>query len=146
MLVPTAAALESFIADLTADTTWLGGASVGLYQTQITPTDQTVLADLTEANYDGYARKVSHTWSPTFVDPNGLYSKQAQTLVFQPTGDDTMNTIYGLFVTGDDSTALLAVEPFDSPIPLTGTLSNITITLRVGADATGKWGFSVVAA
>jgi len=145
MLVPTAAALEAWIGDLTDDTTWLGSASVGLYQTLVTPTDQTVLADLTEANYDGYARQASHTWGDVFIDPNGLYSEQAQQLVFSPTGSDTMNTIYGLFVVGSDSAALLAVEPFDSPVPLTGPLSNLTITLRVGADRTGKWGFSVVA-
>lgn len=145
MLVPTAAALEAWIADMTADSTWLGGCSVGLYVNVITPSDGTLLSNLVEANYDGYARKVSHTWGTVFKDPNGLYSQQAQQLVFQPTGSSTMNTCQGLFVTGSDSTKLLGVEPFNAPIPLTGPLTNITITLRVGNDAAGKWGFSVIA-
>jgi hypothetical protein len=145
MLVPTIGALEAWIADLGADTTWLGSASVGLYTNAVAPTLNTTLANLNEANYDGYARQAAHTFSSVFIDGNGLVTIEAESSIFSPTDTVTANTIYGLFLTGHDSTKLLAVEPFDTPIPLVGPLSSITIIPRVGLQPTAPWGFSVVA-
>ena len=127
-----------------SDTTWLGSASVGLIAAPFTPTVNSKVSDFTEANYTGYARQAAGVSSVPFVDPNLIMTVEGPALRFQPTDTITINSIYGLFLTGHDSTALLGVEMFDAPIPLPNPLAALTIVTRVGLQTTANFGFSLV--
>lgn len=150
MLVPTRDFLTSALTTLgaagAADVIDLGSCSVALVKAAIVPDVDTVWGDLTEADYDGYARKAFGTAEAPFVGEGGLTLSQGSLLEFRPTGDDTPNTIYAsALVIGDVSaTTLYGVEVFDSPIPLTGPGTLVTIIPRVGLDPAANWGMSLI--
>lgn len=102
----------------------LGTSKAILFTNPITPSGTTVLADLTEATFTGYAAVATGTWKPSGIDPDGNLSVQAPTLQFMATDTDVQETVYGAAITNTGKTELFAVEVFDQPIPMGVNLLN----------------------
>jgi hypothetical protein len=124
----------------------LGSASVALIAAPFTFTPAQVnFNGLTEANFDGYARKAASFGGTPFIDENGVYTVQGSALVFQPSDTVTANSIYGYVLTGSNSVTVQGGEVFNSPISLTGPATALTVVPRCGVPVNGGLGFAVVA-
>lgn len=84
------------------------------------PTPAMLLANITEANYDGYARQPL-VWFPTFLDAAGPQDLAAQNLHFAPNDALVPNTITGAFiVTAASGGQLYLAAMFAVPVALPG--------------------------
>lgn len=124
MWTPSRTLLNSAMALLGGDTvpagTTLDGAFLGLLKDPISyniDSDDSVVTN-GEANYEGYARQAISAWTGPNTGQGGFSLLSDGAHVFAPTGDDTVNTIFGQFLIGSDSTTVLAVEMYDGAIPL----------------------------
>ena len=119
----------------------LGTAHVGLFQAP-TPAFNInrVLADITEATFDGYARKPV-VWGNQSVDPAGRQSVHGGGLLFSPTGAVTPNTLTGIFL-ADALVAgiLLALAYFAEGVAFDGIEDDLTIVPVFAVPLVGNWG------
>jgi len=107
---------------------------VHLYQNNYTPVDSTVLGDLTEATFSGYAAAAVTLGTPTEVS-NKAKTVGTAAQVFTHNGGGTANTIYGYYVK-DLSTGNLAwVERFGSSQIMTNNGDQISITIQLTCDS-----------
>lgn len=80
-----------------------------LYKNDYTPTDATVIADLTEADFTGYARIDLDGWTAAFLNAANIAEMRETLRTFTATGGATANTIYGYFIL-DAGGNLMAVQ------------------------------------
>jgi hypothetical protein len=125
--------------------TTMGNASVGLMRAPLSPSVNTVLADITEANFDGYVRKAAGFNGSAHIGPGNLTIVQGSTLVFVPDDTTTVNTIYGQFLVDGSASVLLGVEMFDQEYPLPTPAYQLTIVERFGLTPGTTYGASLVA-
>lgn len=95
----------------------------------------TVLTDLAEATFDGYAAVSPVVWLSTYQLATGAYVLQSQITQFLATGNVVLNTLYGWWIeTSADSGKLLVAELFPAPIGEFGLgfSLNLTVPLQVG--------------
>jgi len=88
--------LRNTLSKLTA--AWEGKYRVGLYQNDYTPHLTTVLANIVECTFSGYAgRLLTYSWSaPAMV---GIYARSvAHDLLWTHNGGPVENFVYGYFV------------------------------------------------
>lgn len=91
---------------------------IKLFQNNFTPSPTSVLADFTEATFDGYApvTVLAAAYPPSRTMPDGstlaLFSSVAD---FEDSGNVTPNTIYGAYITDTAGTFLLLSVRFDTP-------------------------------
>lgn len=98
-----------------------------LFQNDLVPDCDTVLADLTEADFTGYAEIVllNDLDPQTCVGmiqgphtlPDGSFALYIDEQVFTASGTALPNTVYGAYVTDDDG-LLVAVKRFAEPGPV----------------------------
>lgn len=133
-LYPNTAAL--FLADTMR--TALVGAELALFKGIAAPlAPSIVLGDLTEADFDNYARITIAAWLPSYLDPAGGASFQSGTQQFDfVPGLGTTNNVLGFYVlnAGGD---LILVGEFDAPIAMNalGDSIPLNVTLNYGATA-----------
>lgn len=101
----------------------LHGVKVGLYTNPLSPTDQTVLADLTEPTYPGYAQKAVTPWTVAFVGGNGLPQVDGGDYLFQMDDSTVPTLVQGFFlvqpaVTGPPAVPAYLVEVFPFAVPV----------------------------
>jgi hypothetical protein len=101
----------------------------------------TVLADITEANYDGYARQLV-TWYPPFISAAGPYLLAAHSQAFTPTDSTVPNTITGCFLASaaTGGVYLCGTSILPTPIPLTGPQSTILVDCEISLPFTPTYG------
>lgn len=130
-----------------ADSLTMGSWSIGLAKAAITPSVNTVLADITEADYTGYARLALGTMQAPFTDPAGLSLTESALKTFRPGSDTVPNTIYAgiLLGSGAASQTLYGVEVLDAPVNLVDTHSLLSYVVRVGLPPIANYGISIVA-
>jgi hypothetical protein len=148
VFTPTRAFLEGMLnaegsGTFTAHTK-LNGAFLGLYTNLVQPSVNTVLADLHQATFTGYAL-AALTWNVPFTGEGTLSLIEANKVDWRASDTVTPNNIMGHFIVGDDSVTLLLVEPFPGPIPLPSADYLIADVARVGLDPTANFGMSIVA-
>lgn len=80
--------------------TWLAAAEVHLFQNNIVVEPTTLLTDLVEADYDGYAAVAIGTVPTLYLGADNNYVAQYAHIAFQPTGSVVSNTVYGYWVEG----------------------------------------------
>jgi hypothetical protein len=120
----------------------LYGSFLGLY---IAPTPvltpANVLADITPANYTGYARQAL-AWNPPFINQAGLQDVQSGSLFFAPTDAVTPNTITGCFIASAVTAGiLLASAPFPAPgVALAGPTNALSLLIDALLDFGANWG------
>lgn len=90
-------------------------SNVHLYKNNIQPTNQTVLGDFVEADYDGYASESLTAWGATFLNGDGNAESVAPNITFTCTGDTTPNIVYGYYITDAADAVLLMSGKFDAP-------------------------------
>lgn len=153
MLIPTDFLLEQLLGFVSVTQAGAGqsiifAAKFGLIMAPIAPTNDTALADLTIATFDGYAATpapVAIVWSGVFEDVGGLVTIRGNDQHWQPTGNVTHNTIYGQYLVDTTNAFLLGVEIFNNPIDLVDLGVGFDSRIALSFDPAGKWGFGVVA-
>lgn len=108
------------MADILAGATQpLFEVTVKLIKVAFTPGDTVVIADLTEADYTGYAAQVAAEVGVAWDDNAGNAVISYEGLHFQPTGSAITNTIYGWVatpgITIGGGTPIVAMGLFDPP-------------------------------
>lgn len=94
----------------------LNANKLKLYKNPLTLTPAIVLADLVEADFDGYAAVSPVVWSAPFRDVDGSALVLGGDAPFICTGDTISNSIYGYYLTNTGSTVLIAVYAFAAPV------------------------------
>ena len=98
----------------------LVAAVLKLFKNDVIPAPSTVLADLEECDFSGYAEVDPVEWQAVFLDPQ-LGGASFQTFnQWNFDGADvtpTTNTVYGYWIESVAGT-LLAVGTFENPIPM----------------------------
>ncbi len=93
-----------------------------LYKNDVTPTEATVLADLTESDFTGYAGIGPIVEPSSIVDGAHQMISEGNTLTWTCTADlVTAQQAFGLYVTWVDDTSttrLLRADRFTSPITI----------------------------
>jgi len=101
------------------------GTSIGLFTNLITIADDTVLADLTEATFPGYAQvpAITVTWPDPAINVDGEAESDGPTIVWEcTTSPGSPETIRGIFVQIVDNTAtpaLFSAYVFPDPVVIT---------------------------
>jgi len=113
------------VASIIADT---GDFKAMLFSNSITPSKNTVKADLVEANFTGYARK-SSTPSSAFRDATGAWRIQGGDAVWLCNGTgNTPQTIYGIAYL-DSGNVVTALGLLDAPQTIGGPGDGLSVDL-----------------
>lgn len=102
-------------------------AIIRLFKNDITPDEDTVLADLTEADFDGYAESGAVTWGEVHNGNDGSVEMQAGSQEFHCTGGTTPNEIFGYMIVDSGGTTLLAAHRFDESELMSADDDNVTL-------------------
>jgi hypothetical protein len=96
----------------------LATCSVALFTSSVAPGPDTVLADLQEATFGGYARSSAISWTAPYSQPDGSWAVSGDTKKFQMTTIGTSETIsmYGVLSGTGTATALQTCEVIDNPV------------------------------
>lgn len=112
----------------------LSSMKLRLFSNNHTVTDATILSDLTECSFTGYAAQ-SPSWT-TPANVANVAQTQSGTRTFTYSGGST-TTVYGYYLTDSGGTVLLGAETFTSPV----TLSTIIPSLLLAITYTQKTEF-----
>lgn len=121
-------------------TSFLDGATLHLYTNDLTPTPDTVLADLTEATFGGYASVTLTTWSNAFSKVNGDGYVVSPLASFSASGVAPSEVVYGCYVRlgGAPPNALFFAGRFSGgpyPMGAAGDALNFSLTFDLGNPA-----------
>ena len=111
----------------------LVAAVLKLFQNNVIPSPATVLADLDEADFSGYAEVDPVVWNATYLDPElggASFNSNNQWNFDGADVTPTTNTIYGFWLESVAGT-LLAVGTFENPIPMAAAGDSIPLTLKL---------------
>lgn len=86
-----------------------GGLLMGLFQNNLTPGDTTVLGDITEATFSGYARQALAGFGAA-TTVSGRASTTGSACSWTRGAGGTSNSIYGYYVLDSTGTKLLWIE------------------------------------
>jgi hypothetical protein len=114
------------------------GFTIKLFQNNIVPTPGNVLADFTEATYDGYAAQVF----TVFFGPTRYSDGSFQCFNFSTwhmTGSTTPNQIYGIYVLDFAGNLLLATR-FPSVVSMVDAFSFLQLNFHMGIGPNGLFG------
>lgn len=123
----------------------LYGAYLGLF-TAISPpaSPDSVLADLTEATFAGYARQAV-TWAAETDSSDGFAQLLGGLLSFTPTDAVTPNTIVGVFLASAITAGTLwSLEMLPAAIPLVNTHTTLNYVPAFGTLFAGDYDAGVV--
>jgi len=97
----------------------LEGGELCLFKNNYTPIATTVLANLTEANFDGYARITLTGWPAASLDANNKASSALAAQFFTMTAPATTpNDIYGIYVLSPTGALLFAERNPAGPVTM----------------------------
>lgn len=112
-------------------TGFTGGAGMGakmiLFANDAALTKNTILADLTEPTFTGYAISTAVTWSVPFNDPLNRTVVAGSSKNFICTGGTPDDTIYGYAIVDSTAMDLLFAERFDAPVPIAAVGDGLTV-------------------
>ena len=128
MLILPNSARRQVIDDLKDVGEYLDAVVVKLYQNDYTPNPDTVLADFTEATFDGYAASTAIVWGATFTNSVNQAETVGDVKQFTATGATTPNLIYGYYLVS--GATLKGGEKFDSPVPVNGVGDAVIVIPR----------------
>jgi hypothetical protein len=125
--IPKASELKQ-LADL--KTNVVDGGECGLFQNDYTPNADTVIADLTECTFTGYARVTLTTFTAPYLTAEGKGAIQSPLANFNTASPFTVGQLaYGYFVEDVDGDLLLAGR-FPAPIPMASLGDHIAVLLE----------------
>lgn len=133
--VMTPYAMALMLNDIRADLITAPGLLMKLFQNNIVPTPQNVLADFTVATFDGYVDKaVTLLFGPS-RQPDGSFRIYAFQNWVQ-TGSVTPNQIYGFYVL-DRLGALILAQRFNDPVAMIDAFSTLTTEFQLNLPPNG---------
>jgi len=114
--------------DAYLDAAYTAGYAWGLFKNNVTPTEDTVIGDLTKADFSGYAGEIPFThWNAAaFSTPRS--EADASDVVWTHNGGGTSNDIYGYYVV--DETGALAWAERNAAAPITISANGQTYTVK----------------
>jgi hypothetical protein len=135
----------STLTDMVAAGGVLTGLQIGLFTNDLAPSNLTLLSDLTEASFDGYARQ-NITWDSIFRGQSGAYHVNSQLVQFASTDSTNPQICYGYFVvTGTGSTAtLLFTEMFAESITFGQEYNSALISVQYTQGGTDEGDATVI--
>lgn len=125
----------ALLATLTGVGGLLNGCRVKLFQNNIVPTPLTKLADLTEADFSGYAESAALVWGTPYYQADGtpvVLAGAVSFIVANPA--TTPNVVYGYYVVNGAGDTLLFSERFGSSVNMATPSQGLSV----------EAGFSVV--
>jgi len=105
----------------------LDATTLILFQNDIVPTPATVMSDLTEATFTGYAAAAAIVWGTPYLDVTGIALVTAASHEFVSTGSTIGNIIYGWALTNAAKTDLKKAARFTTPIGISATGEGVTV-------------------
>ena len=117
MLVQPIASLKSQLDALIAEDGHLDAATVHLFTNNIVPDVDTVVGDLTQASFTGYAASSAIEWGAVY-NVDGGKAVQGDRKQFTASADvDPQVAVYGYYLmSGDVTPVYLGAERFDTPV------------------------------
>lgn len=118
----------AILTELVAATNPWNGALISLFKNDIVPDAASLLADLTEADFSGYAASAAVTWGTPHFLPDGtaVVAGDAKTFVTASPAP-VLNTVFGWYATDGAGTTLLFARRLDTPIVLTGPNQQVAV-------------------
>lgn len=135
MVVTPDSVLRDILLAISAATTgdW-DQATLHLYQNDFVPARDSVPADFTEADFDGYAAGAAISWNAPITNIQGDAEVTGPMNSFVATGDTTPNEIFGYYVLDAAGTGLLWAERFDNSVSIVETGQGIAVVPRFVAS------------
>lgn len=101
-----------------------------------------VLADFTEADFDGYADVAiaDAQWSAAFLLGGTVPCLRGPMVGFTPTGSTTPNVVIGWLLTNAAGTVLYWAELLDEPVNMTGVTSHLDVVPQITCRASNDFG------
>lgn len=109
--------------------TALVDCTVHLFSNDATLGPGTVVGDLTECTFGGYAEKTVAALLPAYIDPLGGASAQIATVQWDHSGSGTDELVYGFWVETDGGDLFLCGK-FDEPIPMGSVGDSIPLDVK----------------
>lgn len=97
----------------------LAAAVLQLFSNDLDPNVNTLLADLVEATFDGYAEEAAYTLGGAYIDTDGQIHLTGPSKLWTATGTTVTETIFGWMLLNTAGTALYLAGRFPNPIPIT---------------------------
>ena len=119
---------KAMLTALTAMGGELNGVKMGLYVSNTTPGPATILTDLTEATWTGYAQSGAITWGGVAINGAGdaeIVGPREQFLSTGVTSPAQIN--YGYFIVDGAGTTLIFAERFDTPVTISVAAQYINV-------------------
>ena len=112
----------------------LDDVTVHLYQNDVAPGPDTVVGDLTEADFSGYAASAALVFGGPFQNADGEIEMDLPSHQFDHSGGAVANVIFGYYVltTGGD---LLFAERFAASIPMIVITNSIVVLPRFSLES-----------
>lgn len=120
----------------------LKGAKVGLFVNTPSLSQGTVIGDLTEPTFAGYAQQAV-TWSGPFQQPDLSWADQGGLYTFQATDDLTPTVVTGVFLVDSAGTHLIAAELLAPPIALPSSAQALLVSPQI-ASGNATWGANAI--
>jgi len=98
-----------------------------LYKTPVTPGPATAFADLTLADFTGYAAVAGQVFSAAYYDVDFTALSLGEDALFLCSGSAISNTIYGYALLDTAGAVLLAIFPFDQPVAVNMAGEAVTV-------------------
>lgn len=106
-----------------------------LFKSNTTPTQATVLADFTEADFSGYNYATPSFGAATTDGSNKGVIQDSAARVFTHNGGGTANTVYGYYIEDTTNGKLLWAERFDASQSVSANGDNISVTAKLTAQS-----------
>jgi len=107
----------------------LKGSQLHAFSNDVNVTPATVLADLTESAFDGYAASGEVQWAETYFAAGGVCQFLGSLIEWVATGTGTVETVYGVYLERDGE--LLAAGRLSVPVPISAIGSTVVIFPQV---------------
>lgn len=114
----------------------LDGAQLHLFKNDFVPNIATVLGDLVEADFSGYAFATILLWGEPYVGPGNRVEADGPSQQFNHSGGAVANDVYGWFLLDTTAVFLLALERFvNGPYTLSDASHSVITLPRWAVDA-----------
>lgn len=98
-----------------------------LFKNPLTPTRETLLADITPCDFSGYAPKTTMGWLSPYSDVDGSAIVYGESHTFVANASTIGNTVYGCYLTDAAGTGLLAIWVFAEPVGIAQAGDGLTV-------------------
>lgn len=121
------------ILDLLNGGNFPANVQIGLFKNNLVPDKDTVLADVTAANFSGYS-SATPAFDPATLSTDKGVMVQNPATDFMHNGGGTSNTIYGYYVWDNGAGVLLWIELISPSQLMSNNGDTLSVTARLTCD------------